>query len=239
MFRIDTSDAATTKPTRAGAGPKPNGHFTSDATTGTTVTDDWAEAVQEEVAGVVESAGLTLDKADDTQLYEAIVEMLKGTSTSIVNPFMNYINVQDQKSSGTNGGTFTSGAWQTRDLNTVVTNNISGASLSSNQITLPAGKYRIKANAPAQGVNAHKAKIYNITGAADLLIGTSENATDPVTTDNVVTKSTVSGEFTLGASSSIELQHRCVDTEATAGYGPASGFGVVEVYSYIEIWKLD
>lgn len=38
----------------------------------TTVTDDWLNAVQEEVAGVVEGAGLTLNKADNTQLLQAL-----------------------------------------------------------------------------------------------------------------------------------------------------------------------
>src|SRR5690242_14620433 len=38
------------------------------------------------------------------------------------------------------GGTFTSGAWRTRTLNEELRNTL-GASLASNQITLPAGSY--------------------------------------------------------------------------------------------------
>ena len=66
-----------------------------------------------------------------------------------------FLHIQDQKPQGTNGGTFTSGAWRTRDLNTVLTNTITGASLADNQITLPAGKYYVEASAPAYQTFAH------------------------------------------------------------------------------------
>jgi hypothetical protein len=39
-------------------------------------------------------------------------------------------------------------AWVTRLLETTVTNTISGASLASNKVTLPAGTYAVAANAP-------------------------------------------------------------------------------------------
>ena len=42
-----------------------------------------------------------------------------------------FLIVEDQKASGTDGGTFTSGAWQTRDLITEGCNNISGAGVVS------------------------------------------------------------------------------------------------------------
>src|SRR5437868_3327959 len=45
-----------------------------------------------------------------------------------------YVRVIDTKSAGTNGGTFTSGSWQTRTLNSITDDPCSLASLSSNQI---------------------------------------------------------------------------------------------------------
>lgn len=48
---------------------------------------------------------------------------------------------QDRKSDGTAGGQATTGAWTTATLNTEVYNTITGASLSSNKVTLPAGTY--------------------------------------------------------------------------------------------------
>ena len=56
------------------------------------------------------------------------------------------LHVQDQKPTGTGGGTSVSGDNE-RPLNTVLTNEIAGASLDSNKITLPAGEYFISANA--------------------------------------------------------------------------------------------
>lgn len=42
----------------------------------TTVTGAWLNALQEEVANAVEGAGLTLDKSDNTQLYQALVALV-------------------------------------------------------------------------------------------------------------------------------------------------------------------
>lgn len=71
-------------------------------------------------------------------------------SYGLANPIL---HVREEQAAGTNGGSFNNGSWQQRVLNTVVTNEITGASLSSNQFVLPAGVYRIKARAPAQSVN--------------------------------------------------------------------------------------
>ena len=49
----------------------------------------------------------------------------------------------------TNGGTFTSGAFRTRDSNTEVADPDNIVSISSNQFTLGAGNYLIEASAPA------------------------------------------------------------------------------------------
>ncbi len=57
-------------------------------------------------------------------------------------------HVRDEKASGSHGGTSVAGSFQTRVLNTSLTNEISGASLSSNQITLPSGTYYINARMP-------------------------------------------------------------------------------------------
>ena len=53
----------------------------------------------------------------------------------------------------TDGGGATAGSLQTRPLNTVNYNGISGASLASNTVTLPAGNYFVNAVASAFLVN--------------------------------------------------------------------------------------
>lgn len=145
-----------------------------------------------------------------------------------------FLNIEDQKAAGTAGGSFTSGAWRTRDLNTVKTNEITGASLAANQITLPAGTYYCEWSCPAYGTSintVHKTKLRNITDSSDIIIGTAERTA-------AQTRSIGSGRFTIGVSKVIELQHRISTTRNTDGFGQTAGFAVVEVYSSIKIWKV-
>lgn len=145
-----------------------------------------------------------------------------------------YANFQDQKAQNTAGGTFTSGAWQTRTLNTTQSNTASIASLSSNQLTLAAGTYRVQIKAPAAGVNWHQARLQNITDTTTTLLGTVEEAGGAAT--GVTTSSWVSGRFTIAASKVFEVQHRCTLTTATQGFGTPGNI-TTEVYTVIEIWK--
>ncbi len=144
-------------------------------------------------------------------------------------------HAQEQQPSGTNSGTFTSGAWRTRVLNTVVANEIAGASLASNQITLPAGTYFIDATAQALAVDRHKAKLYDTTGTVDLIIGLSEYASNPNYQGD---KAKIYGRFTLSVESVLEIQHRCQTTRGTNGFGVASSFGVIEIYADVKIYKI-
>ncbi|MGE0333104.1 MAG: hypothetical protein AB7P37_20680 [Ramlibacter sp.] len=64
MHRIDTSTAA------------PGGFFTegdpTEPTAATRVSADFLNALQQEVCNVIEAAGLALNKADNTQLLQAL-----------------------------------------------------------------------------------------------------------------------------------------------------------------------
>ena len=149
-----------------------------------------------------------------------------------------FFHVRDEKASGTDGGTHTSGSYVTRVLNTTKTNEITGATLASNQISLPVGDYFCQATAPHYNENAgnHKAKLVNVTDTADLVIGTS---VEMGATVDATTVSVVSGQFTLAATKVIELQHRTSLTRSTDGLGGAGTFGEVEVYAEVKIWKLN
>ena len=81
--------------------------------------------------------------------------------------------IADQKSSGTHGGTFTSGAWRTRDLNTEISDPDGIVSISSNQFTLAAGTYLIEYSAPGHDTDSHQTSLYDITGSAYLNYGTA------------------------------------------------------------------
>lgn len=145
--------------------------------------------------------------------------------------------ISDQKAAGTEGGGFTSGAFQTRDLNTLV-DPFGIVSLSSNQFTLQAGTYRVRAKAPAYSdagsIDRHQCKIRNVTDSTDTLIGSSEYNGDGGNT----TSSFVEGLIVITSAKTFALQHRCGTTQATFGFGLASNFGVNEVYATVEIEKL-
>ena len=151
--------------------------------------------------------------------------------TSVVLPLL---HIQDEKPQGTNGGTFTSGEWRTRDLNTIKTNEITGASLTSNQITLPAGKYWIEWSCPARDVVTHQTRLYNITDDIVIMLGTSEFMSGST---SVLTRSFGSGIFTLNAQKTLEIQHICSRSQSGNGFGQA-GDMATEVYSIVKIWKV-
>jgi hypothetical protein len=157
------------------------------------------------------------------------------TVTGLMTGRIPLLHVRDEKANGTAGGTFNAGDWRTRDLNTSVTNEITGASLSSNQITLPAGAYFIDAQAPARGVGAHVAKLRNVTDGSDVIIGRVQEAGAG---DSTATDSMVRGRFTIATQKVFELQHRSEGSAATSGFGDEGNLGVTEVYSDVMIWKV-
>ena len=141
--------------------------------------------------------------------------------------------IKDVKSANTAGGTFTSGAWRTRDLN-VLSGDTGFISLSSNQFTLQPGKYDIYASAPAYVVDRHKIKLRDTTNSTDIIIGSSEQS---LATNAITTISTLIGQFTISAETTFEIQHRCLTTSNTNGFGLASSLSVDEVYTQVKIIK--
>ncbi len=75
MYRIDNATSTSSLPTPAVPGPNPDSYFTKGvpgSIPATIVDQDWANAVQEELCGVIEAAGLTLNKSSQSQLLAAI-----------------------------------------------------------------------------------------------------------------------------------------------------------------------
>ena len=144
------------------------------------------------------------------------------------------LHVRDEKSSGSHGGTSTSGSFQTRVLNTSMTNEISGASLASNQITLPAGTYFIMAQQPIRGGDDIRVLLRNITDSSNTIVGTSEY----VTGNASAIKGFIIGRFTIASSKVFEIQYRVFTGLANTGLGLGSNYSVVEVYTDVQIWKV-
>lgn len=142
-----------------------------------------------------------------------------------------YLQARDEKANGFGGGASVAGD-QTRTLNTLVANTITGASLATNQITLPAGTYRVRAHAPAFNVATHQLRLTNVTDNVVALRGTNE-----YTFATVQTRSIVEGRFTIAAPKAFVLTHYTNQVVAGNGLGVGIGIGVIENYTTIEIWQ--
>lgn len=161
-----------------------------------------------------------------------------GTGVATIETTLNqgFIILQDQKASGTDGGTFTSAAWRTRDLNTEVVDTGNHCTLAANQFTLVAGTYRIQAGASGYAVGGHKLRLQNITDAATTLVG--NNTVSTATGASTNNTAQLFGRFTIAASKTFELQHQCGTTKTTNGFGLAHSFASTsEIYTTIIIEK--
>lgn len=159
--------------------------------------------------------------------------------TAISNLMKSVAYINDIKASGTNGGTFTSGSFQTRTLNNLDDPMGIVTSLSANTFVLPAGRYILEGYATAYRVGAHKCKIRNVTLGTDLIIGSngfSSNALLAVDLANTV--SLFNGTIILATSTTLSLQHFGNVTQNTEGFGTAVSSGINELYSSIKITKL-
>ena len=142
------------------------------------------------------------------------------------------LHVVDEKSNNTAPQSGTGGQQNVRELNTVKTNEITGASLGSNQITLPSGTFYAEAEANAYNVNRHKLSLYNTTDSSYTLIGSSANSN---TSSYTTSPTFVSGRFTIGSQKVYELRHYI---QQNTGMGASTNTGLVEVYASIRIWKV-
>jgi len=193
-------------------------------------------------------SGQVTKKTDYDRLMDNTVHILRSATTftgaktftstisandGITVPVM---HVQDQKAYNVAGGTFTSGAWRTRTLNTILSNTITGASLASNQITLPAGTYKVTASAPAYAVNSHTIRFYNTSDSVKLIDGRNLYATASSSVESV---SLLCGLFTITSEKICELQHQCQTTKTTNGLGVEVLFaGETSIYADVFIEKL-
>ena len=152
--------------------------------------------------------------------------------SALANPFASQLlHVRDEKDVTAHGGTAQAGA-NVRNLNTIKTNEITGASLSSNQITLPTGTYYINASAPAWQVAYNHVYLYNTTDSSVIIYGYN-NYVNP--TDGYG-RSHVHGRFTLASQKVLELRQWMNNTK-THGLGLYSLNTEPSVYAEVEIWR--
>ena len=178
-----------------------------------------------------------------------------------------YLEIVDQKSRGTHGGTFTGHtptvqSWRTRDLTVVLFNDFAtSVTLASSpgnggDITLPAGVYYVEISCPAVSVDGHVARLADVTddpGASGLtvVLGSMEYAADSNiwrefggstefdVHSSSTTRSIITGKFQLTASRTLEVQHRCRTTQADTGFGQDGDFyEAPNIYTVLKMWKV-
>ncbi len=145
-----------------------------------------------------------------------------------------YICIVDEKPKDTEGGQAT-GGWDVRDLNVIRSDDGSHASLLDNEVTLVAGSYVFRARCPAKQANNHQCRLYNLSDAAVVEVGTSEFLSSAG--DYTPTRSIVVGKFTIASSKTFVVQHRLNLVGAADDFGEHAGFGV-EVYTIAEFRKV-
>ena len=175
-----------------------------------------------------------------SKLTGALPAISGASLTNLPGKFSSYAVICDQKAQGTGGGTFTLGAWRTRDLNTEITDADGIVSISSNQFTLQAGTYLVNASAPAKKATNHQAALYNVTDSSYTQYGTNELAH---ITYLGACRSFISARFTISSAKAFEIRHFSSHTVATDGFGSsfstsdASTAGGVANFTIVEIYK--
>lgn len=138
-------------------------------------------------------------------------------------------HIRDRRTSGTNGDSRTGSTWSKHTLQTEEVADISGASLASSVITLPAGTYEVNSWVTARDPFGGMIRLRNTTDSSTVALGrypvgsgTGDSAT-----------AVMQGRFTIGGSKNFELQ--------VYGNGTASAAlstGEDEVYADLFIKKV-
>lgn len=140
------------------------------------------------------------------------------------------IYVRQELAAGTSAEALASGAWTARNLNTTKWNDISGASVSSSVVTLPAGGYEVEISAPATSTNGHKVRLYNVTDGVVADVGAAAYALST----GGMSRSHLRMRFTITSPKAYRIDHFASTGATMAGAGGAS----IEVYSEFKATKI-
>jgi len=174
---------------------------------------------------------ITLGDSGDTFTVPAGATIANSGTATGFGLFSSYAIITDQKTSGTEGGTATSGAWRTRDLQTEIADPDGIVSITTNEFTLGAGTYLIKWSAPFAEVVFAQTRLYNSTDSTVVQIGQSA-----IVNASITGFVGGSGRTTIAGSKAFRIEYQVNTTKADEGCGRASSFGT-EQYTLVEIYK--
>ncbi len=202
------------------------------------------QTIIENDAGIitgVSNINRTIDGANFTIFINFVDSLNPSELLSLDNIVANYTNnsttndqyfiVCDRKPVGTNGGTFVSNIWETREINYLDGSN-EYISLTDNQFTLQSGRYAINIKVPACGVGSHQSRLYNISDST-YIYGTNADASK-----DLMTCSEIATFLFLNSTSTFSIEHQCSKTMNNIGKGRATGFDADEIYTFISIQRL-
>lgn len=153
----------------------------------------------------------------------------------------------EQVGTNTTGGTFTSGAWQTRALNTIVSSppgdtdvQLGVAPAGANQLLLQPGVYQISVRAPYFLTDQTVIKVRDITGGTDAIIGGVDSSSTGGDGNSALSNfSSAEDNITVSGSARVyEIQHRCTTTKSTDGFGISTSATSPGAFSYVTVTKL-
>jgi len=158
-------------------------------------------------------------------------------------------------SNGTDGGSLSTGTWNTREINTEMTDDLT-ITTAGNQMSLAAGTYWLEAEATTNftgnfqrgttEIATSKLRLRNITDTATLLTGMSgrlavidDGGGNDESADFSI-HTTMCGRFTLGGTKSVEIQNYTTNNLSSPGIkgGKAVSSGENEVYLDLKLWKI-
>lgn len=188
-------------------------------------------------SGTITASDVAVEAANLDKLLNGVaadvLSQLEAIDEFSFDDFVSRALIADQKDYNVAGGTFTSGAWRTRDLNTELYDPDAIVSISSNQFSLAAGTYRVRWWAMAHDhVNQTVSKLYNATDAADVATGTPTYISNNTLSHGVT-------EVTIAGTKAFEIQHYSQATQASSGFGtPHNLSGYYNYYTVVEIWQV-
>ena len=146
--------------------------------------------------------------------------------------------LQCRRTAGTDDGSTVAGQFQLRTINTEVYDALDvielGTGVDVNKFKFEAGEYVVAWSAPCFGaVGKHQARLRQLVDGVTVASGSSSSCSAAASTlSNGVARFEPDPEKWYG------IQHRCVNAVAGNGFGEACGFGEMEVYTQVNIWRV-
>ena len=194
------------------------------------------------VTGGIIAGGLTYPTSDGSANQVLKTDgsgALGWTTVASGGKFASYAVICDKKDYNEDGGTFSDGAWRTRNLNHEIRDEDGIVSITSDQFRLGPGNYLIRWTAPAENVNRNTTQLYNVTDSSTVGTGTSIFLSNGISTE-VTGSSTGTAYVSITGTDDkdFEIQHYCQTSRSTTGFGMKSNLsGVDSIYTIVEIFK--